>query len=76
MEFNVYEDYAQNILANKNTLDGLLNRSDVSDACRVAGPGYRIAVKYYLPMLLQGPIYHCFHYRKYIEVNDMSKTQK
>ena len=69
MEFDVYVNYAKDILSSKfrNTLDPMLNRSDVSDACRLAGPGYKNAVKYYLPMLLKGPIYHCFHYRKYIE---------
>ena len=70
MEFDVYVNYAKDILSSKfkNTLDVLLSRSDVSEACRSAGAGYKIAVKYYLPMLLKGPIYHCFHYRKYIEV--------
>ena len=70
MEFDVYVNYAKDILSSKfkNTLDVLLSRSDVSECCRSAGAGYKIAVKYYLPMLLKGPIYHCFHYRKYIEV--------
>ena len=70
MEFDVYVNYAKDILSSnfKQTFDGLLSRSDVLDACRLAGLGYKNALKYYLPMLLQGPIYHCFHYRKYIEV--------
>ena len=78
MEFDVYVNYAKDILSSKfkNTLDGLLNRPDVSDACRIAGSGYKIAVKYYLPMLLQGPIYHCFHYRKYIEVRIYPRQKK
>ena len=70
-EFDVYTTYAKDILSNnfKTTLDGLLNRQDVSEALdRASGYGYRNAVKYYLPMLLQGPIYHCFHYFKYIQL--------
>ena len=72
MAFNDYVNYAKDILSHnfKITLDEVLSRKSVAEALdRSAGFGYRNAVKYYLPMLLQGPIYHCFHYGKYIDVS-------
>ena len=58
MMWDDYVTYAEDILsANfKRTFEDLLYRSDVSDD-----------VKYYLPMLLQEPIYHCFHYHRYLK---------
>jgi son of sevenless-like protein len=63
--------YAQAILSPdcRNTLDALLSRADVADKLAAAGKGFREAVKFYLPKLLLGPIYHCFNYFRYIEAN-------
>ena len=69
-EFDVYDKYAKDILSptSRKTLDSLLPNRVVSDALRSCGKGFREAVKFYLPKLLLGPIYHCFHYFNYIEV--------
>ena len=69
-EFDVYDKYAQAILSPDCllTLDGLLSRPDVGDKLAASGKGLREAVKFYLPKLLLGPVYHCFNYFKYIEV--------
>ncbi len=67
----MYDKYAQAILSNecRVTLEGLLSRPDVSERLAASGKGFREAVKFYLPKLLLGPVYHCFNYFKYIEVN-------
>ena len=69
-EFDVYDKYAQAILSPecRLTLEGLLGRSDVGEKLASSGRGFREAVKFYLPKLLLGPVYHCFNYFKYIEV--------
>ena len=69
-EFDVYDKYAKDILSptSRKTLDSLLPNRVVSDALRSCGKGFREAVKFYLPKLLLGPIYHCFHYFNYIGV--------
>ncbi len=70
-EFDVYEKYARDILSPKSrqTLDSLLPRNKVSEyTLKSCGKGFREAVKFYLPKLLLGPIYHCFQYFSYIEV--------
>ena len=69
-EFDVYDKYAQAILSPecRLTLEGLLSRPDVGDKLAASGKGFREAVKFYLPKLLLGPVYHCFNYFKYIEV--------
>ena len=70
-EFDVYDKYAKDILSPKSrqTLEALLPKQIVSEALRSCGKGFREAVKFYLPKLLLGPIYHCFQYFNYIEVS-------
>ena len=67
----MYDKYAKDILSptSRKTLDSLLPNRVVSDALRSCGKGFREAVKFYLPKLLLGPIYHCFHYFNYIGVS-------
>ena len=46
----------------------------VWDAVRSCGKGFREAVKFYLPKLLLGPIYHCFQYFNSIKVRIRSNN--
>lgn len=70
-EFEVYEKYARDILSSKcqKTLDGLLSQSNVAATLTSSGQGMKEAFKFYLPKLLLGPVYHCFHYFKKTEVS-------
>ena len=40
----------------------------ISFSTRSCGKGFREAVKFYLPTLLLGPIYHCREYFNYIKI--------
>ncbi|GAB6020519.1 hypothetical protein CHUAL_003203 [Chamberlinius hualienensis] len=63
-EFDVYERYAQELVRPlwKYKLLGLVHQSDLSLTLQSAGHNFVPAVKYVLPKLLLGPIYHCFQY--------------
>ena len=67
-EFEVYEKYARDVLSADSRLrfDDLLSHPHVSDKLQSSGQGFREAVKFYLPKLLLGPVYHCSHYFQYI----------
>lgn len=67
-EFEVYEKYARDVLNvdSRTKFEELLSQQDVSDKLQSSGQGFREAVKFYLPKLLLGPVFHCFHYFKYI----------
>jgi len=69
-EFDVYEKYARDVLnpISRQKLDTLLAQPEVSDKLQSSGQGFREAVKFYLPKLVLGPVFHCFHYFKYIEL--------
>jgi len=69
-EFEVYEKYARDVLSADSRLrfDDLLSHPHVSDKLQSSGQGFREAVKFYLPKLLLGPVYHCSHYFQYIDM--------
>ncbi|CAG9857556.1 unnamed protein product [Phyllotreta striolata] len=69
-EFDVYIKYARDVTspACRDTLNALLSRPDVESALNTAGQGMRLALKYYLPALLMGPIWHCYSYLDYIKL--------
>ncbi|CAB4070255.1 SOS [Lepeophtheirus salmonis] len=68
-EFDVYDKYSTDVLSEscRSTLDSLVSKPEVCEALLSSGHGFREAVKFYLPKLLLGPVYHCFHYFIYIE---------
>ncbi|XP_076464153.1 son of sevenless homolog 1-like [Babylonia areolata] len=69
-EFNVYERYVDDMLSpcGKERLNTLLQRDDVCDLLeKCGGHGFRDAMKYVLPKLLMGPVYHCLHYFEVIK---------
>ncbi|RZB58806.1 son of sevenless, partial [Asbolus verrucosus] len=67
-EFEVYIQYAREVTAPscRETLNNLLSKPENESALITAGQGMRLALKYYLPALLMGPIRHCFSYLEYI----------
>lgn len=69
-EFDVYAKYARDVTAPtcRDTLNALLTRPDKEGAIFTAGQGMPLALKYYLPALLMGPIRHCLSYMEYIRL--------
>lgn len=68
-EFSVYEKYVDDMLSprGKERLYTLMQRSDLNQTLEDEGHGFKDAVKYVLPKLLLGPIYHCLHYFEVIK---------
>lgn len=68
-EFGVYMRYVDDMMAphGKDRLNTLLQRPDFSKHLQSFGSGFRDAMKYVLPKLLLGPIYHCLHYFEIIK---------
>lgn len=68
-EFDIYEKYAEDIMSSetRDALQELVNRPDASKLSS-ASRGFREAVKYYLPKLLLGPIWHAFSYFEYVRL--------
>ncbi|XP_065168623.1 protein son of sevenless isoform X2 [Atheta coriaria] len=69
-EFSVYNKYAKDVMSPtcRETLNALLNQQDVNKMVLTAGTGMKLALKYYLPALLMGPIRHCFTYEEYLKL--------
>ena len=57
----------------RQRLNTLLQRNDASLTFQSAGHGFKDAVKYVLPKLLLGPIYHCLHFFEVIKVGFSQK---
>lgn len=68
-EFSVYEKYVDDMLAphGKERLNILLKREDLTKTLEAEGHGIKEAMRYVLPKLLLGPIYHCLHYFEVIK---------
>ena len=73
----MYEKYADDMLKpnGRQRLITLLQRIDVGLTFQSAGHGFKDAVKYVLPKLLLGPIYHCLHYFEMIKVTKYYPTK-
>ncbi|XP_035214652.1 son of sevenless homolog 2-like isoform X1 [Stegodyphus dumicola] len=69
-EFDVYDKYAHDILMpeSKDKLMSLLQLPNVRHALQSAGHGFTQAVKYVLPKLLLGPVFHCFQYFDFLKM--------
>lgn len=69
-EFDVYSKYARDVTSSscREILNNLLSKPHIGSALAKAGQGMGLALKYYLPALLMGPIRHCFSYLDYIKV--------
>ena len=63
-EFDVFVKYAEDVLDLEtfSRLQEILAKPEVMKTLSSAGKGFKDAVKYMLPKLLLGPIYHFFHY--------------
>ncbi|KAH3853082.1 son of sevenless homolog 2-like [Dreissena polymorpha] len=68
-EFGVYKKYVGDIMTpnGKDRLNTLIQRKDMSDTLQNYGKGFKDSMKYVLPKLLLGPIYHCLHYFEVIK---------
>lgn len=69
-EFDVYAKYARDVTSPtcRDTLNALLSRPDKEAALFTAGQGMPLALKYYLPALLTGPVRHCLSYVEYVRL--------
>ncbi|KAL3271133.1 hypothetical protein HHI36_021630 [Cryptolaemus montrouzieri] len=69
-EFQVYSKYAKDVTSPRcrETLNHLLSKPENESSLITAGQGMPLALKYYLPALLMGPIRHCFSYMEYIRI--------
>uniref|UniRef100_A0A336MR44 CSON003850 protein n=1 Tax=Culicoides sonorensis TaxID=179676 RepID=A0A336MR44_CULSO len=68
-EFDVYIKYSRDVTSEsaKQCLANLLETPE-ANSLQTASHGFRLAVKYYLPKLLLGPITHAFLYIDYIKI--------
>ncbi|KAJ6648699.1 Protein son of sevenless [Pseudolycoriella hygida] len=74
-EFEVYSRYAKEVVSiqSREAIQNLLASQDASKLT-TAGHGFREAVKFYLPKLLMGPLWHFFLYPEYIKVLQQLST--
>ena len=68
-EFDVYGKYAKDVtsIQSRDALINLLSKPE-ANSLMSAGHGFREAVKFYLPKLLLGPIWHAFLYLDYVKI--------
>ncbi|KRZ27550.1 Son of sevenless -like protein 1 [Trichinella pseudospiralis] len=69
-EFEVYEKYVKDVLNPSclRTLNVVLQKPTTIVYLNSQGNGFRLAVKYLLPKLLLGPVFHCLKYFEYLPV--------
>uniref|UniRef100_T1J9K9 Ras-GEF domain-containing protein n=1 Tax=Strigamia maritima TaxID=126957 RepID=T1J9K9_STRMM len=78
-EFDVYDKYAHDTFRSNNRNESrlpysrdklfeLLQRPDVCYSLQTGGQGFKSAIKYVLPKLQLGPVYHCLQYFEHIKV--------
>lgn len=78
-EFNSFIKYANDVCdsACKDCIHRLLAMPHISSSLSKNGQNFLLSLKYVLPKLLLGPVYHCFSYFEYIKaLKDLTKDEE